>query len=143
VSLADMVSAFHERFGVATPDRSEPSLRMGLRLVCEEAFEVLAAAMPHRKTSLRAFEAEIQRWIAEETLVPDWPAMVDGIADASWVLEGLAQRLGIDMAPVYELVSAANMAKIPPLEPGGKIAKPPGWEPPDIAGEVGRQWADV
>jgi hypothetical protein len=66
--------------------------------------------------------------------------VADGIVDAIYVLIGAAITYGIDIRPVWQAVHAANMAK----EGGatredGKVQKPPGWQPPDIAGILAAQ----
>ena len=70
----------------------------------------------------------------------DLPNVADGIVDLIYVLIGAAATYGIDLRPVWDAVHAANMSK----EGGGtradgKILKPPGWEPPDVAGILARQ----
>jgi predicted HAD superfamily Cof-like phosphohydrolase len=46
-----------------------------------------------------------------------------------------ASNLGVDIRPFFEAVHMANMAKEGgPLRADGKVQKPPGWRPPDIAG---------
>ncbi|MBY6272936.1 MAG: hypothetical protein CW346_12075 [Bacillaceae bacterium] len=58
----------------------------------------------------------------------------DSLADLTYVVLGTAVALGIDLRPVFAEVHRTNMLK----EGGatredGKILKPPGWEPPQIA----------
>lgn len=58
----------------------------------------------------------------------------DALADLTYVVLGTAVTLGIDLRPVFAEVHRTNMAK----EGGatredGKILKPPGWKPPEIA----------
>lgn len=126
------------------PDRS---LRLGLRLVAEEFFEVLDAAflrtledgddddLDHaREMVLGAIDENL-------SLRVDLAALADGVIDSFYVLEGLLVRCGIDPAPLWEAVHAANMQKASgPTDPTtGKRLKPPGWTPPDIEGELKRQ----
>lgn len=60
--------------------------------------------------------------------------VADDIADSIYVLLGLAVAMGIDMRPVWAAVQRANMAKEGgPTREDGKILKPEGWVPPDIA----------
>jgi predicted HAD superfamily Cof-like phosphohydrolase len=103
----------------------------------------------HSPTQVRADRVKL-RWslIAEEAeeirraLTSDHlEGIADGIADLVYVTLGLAVECGIDIAPVWDLVHAANMQKVGgPVREDGKILKPEGWQPPDIAGEVMRQW---
>ncbi len=62
----------------------------------------------------------------------DLPEVADAIADLCYVLMGTALEFGIPLQAVWDRVQVANMAKCLPAEPGGKIAKPAGWEPPRI-----------
>lgn len=70
----------------------------------------------------------------------DLPEIADGIADAIYVLIGTAVAYGIDLPTVWNAVQEANMAKVGgPKRIDGKAIKPPGWQPPDIAGILERQ----
>ena len=64
----------------------------------------------------------------------------DGLADLIYVAIGAALEFGIPLDLVWAEVQRSNMAKID-KETGkvlyhmsGKVAKPEGWAPPDIAG---------
>jgi len=67
----------------------------------------------------------------------DLVAVADAAIDAIYVITGLLLRLGIPGAQVWQIVQAANMAKVDPItgqvlrRADGKIMKPPGWEPPE------------
>lgn len=65
----------------------------------------------------------------------DWPEIIDGAADALYVIFFLCEKIGIDIDPFYEAVHRANMKKFDgPIDPKtSKQLKPPGWEPPPIA----------
>lgn len=73
--------------------------------------------------------------------------MDDNVCLACLHLQHLAVRvtresriLGIDLGPVFEEVHRANMAKVGgPTRADGKILKPEGWTPPDVAGVLRRQ----
>jgi NTP pyrophosphatase (non-canonical NTP hydrolase)/uncharacterized membrane protein len=130
-----MVGEFHAKFGVKGGNLSNPrqpdwdTLLLGMALIREEHDELRDA---------------VDRG--------DLAGVADGIADSIYVLIGLAHRYGIDLVPIFAAVHAANMAKTPAtpelvaqLEakgvkvPIGKILKPDGWQPPDIAGLLRRQ----
>lgn len=70
----------------------------------------------------------------------DLPGVADAIADSIYVLVGTALEYGIPLDRVWDAVQAANMAKVDPLtgkvikRADGKVLKPEGWTPPDIAG---------
>ena len=89
--------------------------------------------------------------------------VADGLADLAYVTAGTAIEWGIPLVPVLDEVHASNMAKFPPclecdglglvilsseerycavcggrgrlrvLDENGKVKKPEGWEPPDVA----------
>lgn len=70
----------------------------------------------------------------------------DGYIDAIYFGLGGLVEMGIDPDPLFQLVQAANMAKVWPdgtvhKREDGKILKPPGWQAPDeqIAEEINRQ----
>ncbi len=59
------------------------------------------------------------------------------LADVVYVAYGTAYSLGIPLDLVLAEVHRANMRKIGPNGPilkDGKVQKPPGWQPPDVAG---------
>jgi predicted HAD superfamily Cof-like phosphohydrolase len=114
---------FHKKFGCAIGEKpSLPPAGAGVRslrmkLIGEE-FEELGEAHTAR----------------------DLPEIADALADIIYVAAGMAVTYGIDLRPVFDAVHASNMAK----EGGatradGKILKPPGWTPPDVAGLLRKQ----
>lgn len=122
-AVAD-VRAFHEATGTPALDRPAfPSFeRVDLRasLVEEEMAELEAA-------------------LIERSL----PAVADAIADLIYVLIGTALEFGISLDRVWAEVQRSNMAKVDPAtgkvrrREDGKVLKPEGWTPPDIAGALG------
>jgi predicted HAD superfamily Cof-like phosphohydrolase len=123
------VRDFARRFAVVTrrlpriPPDNEAQLR--LDLITEE-YDELATAIENR----------------------DIVKVADGIADLIYVLIGTAHSYGIPLEKVWKEVHQTNMAK----EGGstredGKILKPEGWVPPDIAylikREINLQFAHV
>lgn len=72
----------------------------------------------------------------------DLPETVDAIIDLCYVLIGALPALGVEADPIWDAVHAANMAKAGGgKNENGKIQKPEGWTPPDIAALL-RQQAD-
>ena len=66
--------------------------------------------------------------------------LVDALADLDYVVEGTRIEFGINGKPIADAVHAANMAKVGGgIRGDGKINKPEGWQPPDIAGELRKQ----
>ncbi len=114
------VKEFHEKFGLENHLGDLPSIRsaeLRKKLIEEECNETLKA-------------------IKNNDLVET----VDGLCDLIYVCLGAAVTFGIDLDPFFDLVHESNMKK----EDGstradGKLLKPEGWVPPDIAGELRRQ----
>lgn len=122
----------------------ERSLRLGLRLVAEEVFEILQAAFVIDSECFQTVDEcrdATMRIIDEARLDVDLPALADGVIDSKFVLEGLLIRCGINGKPLWDLVTKANLTKAAgPVDPvTGKKGKPPGFVPPDIEGELKRQ----
>lgn len=62
----------------------------------------------------------------------DEEKFLDALADTIYVALGTAYVCGYHFAEAWRRVHAANMAKVIP-ENGIKIAKPAGWQPPDLS----------
>jgi predicted HAD superfamily Cof-like phosphohydrolase len=64
----------------------------------------------------------------------------DALADIQYILLGAATDFGIDIGQIFDEVHESNMRKASaPRDAKGKIGKPPGWTPPDVAGCLERQ----
>lgn len=69
----------------------------------------------------------------------------DALVDAWYYSLDAAAKRGMNLGRVFELVHAANMAKRDPetrkfvKREDGKVVKPAGWAPPDVATEMERQ----
>lgn len=130
-------------FGGAT----EAEVRLGLRLVAEEFFELLDAAYGKCRLGIdsrieRAWQL-VQGVVADNDPAIDLPALVDATVDLDYVVEGLRVRLGVDGDPIWAAVHAANMAKSTgPIREDGKRTKPEGWTPPDVEGLLREQGWD-
>jgi hypothetical protein len=101
--IRDLVRAFHEAFqpeqGTGTdhphvPD--EASVRLRLRLVFEEAFELLKACT----AKTLHFEDEVMSFIQEARMVVDIVEVADALADLAYVIEGANLAYGIDSRSV-------------------------------------------
>lgn len=132
--LQGLVRDFHDKFGV--PVLHEPAVpvpeRIALRqrLIREEYDELLTAM------GVNQYGAQVQ-----DANLPD---VADAIGDLLYVVMGTALEFGIDMGPVIEEIHRSNMAKLGPdgkpiVDEHGKVRKPPGWAPPDIAAVLRRQ----
>jgi predicted HAD superfamily Cof-like phosphohydrolase len=69
----------------------------------------------------------------------DLVEVADGLADIIVIALGTALEYGIPLAEIFDEVMWSNMAKLGPdhrpiVLPSGKIGKPEGWKPPDVAG---------
>lgn len=110
------VAEFHAKFGCYTqPTPEHPPLDVRVlreRLMLEELGETTHAMHTN-----------------------DLIGVADGLADLIYVALGCALAYGIDLRPVWDEVQKTNMAKVGgPQRPDGKILKPEGWVPPDVAG---------
>jgi predicted HAD superfamily Cof-like phosphohydrolase len=133
VDSLSLVREFHERFGQAIAE--EPTVddqatnRLRIKLLAEELWE-LADALGVE------FVYEIGRagWSTRKT------DAIDALVDLEYVLMGAWLSLGFHRYrdAAMRAVHAANMAKLGPdgkpiLRSDGKIMKPQGWQPPNLA----------
>lgn len=116
--LAEFEAAFSDRTPPAFPklpsDRAFRNLRMDL--LTEEYDEYLKAEQ-----------------------VNDLVEVADALADMVYIIFGTAHHYGIPLDAVLAEVHRSNMAKVGPggvvsRRPDGKVLKPGGWTPPDVAG---------
>lgn len=141
--LRRQVSQFHQAFGVPVLDRpqvpSDERVRLRLRLVAEEFCELLSAAgCP--VASLR-IDHLLRESINQLEGAGDFNLVefADALGDLDYVIEGTRAEMGIDGGPIADAIHASNMAKVGGPVVNGKITKPQGWTPPDIAGELKKQ----
>ncbi len=123
---------------VDIPD-SERLLRA--RLVVEEALE-FAAAMGVRVTGIADNLHEHNAHTVQVEFNGDPLDVIeaaDALADLTYVTEGSAWTLGVPLHDVFREVHRSNMAKADPetgkpnVSVDGKVLKPEGWRPPDVA----------
>jgi predicted HAD superfamily Cof-like phosphohydrolase len=70
----------------------------------------------------------------------DLPEVADGLADLIYVAIRAALIWGIDLRPVWDEVHRVNMQKMGgATREDGKVTKPPGWMPPEIARVLAQQ----
>jgi predicted HAD superfamily Cof-like phosphohydrolase len=125
--------------------QTDGMMRMRLRLIAEEFFEILEASV--EVMQVRAHDAEyaeareaVFALINECRLRIDLPELVDGLGDLDYVVEGFRQTLGVNGLPVHNEIHRANMTKKRDnLRADGKIIKGPDFVPPDIAGVLVKQ----
>lgn len=139
-TLRQQVSEFHiamgqpiaESPGVPTDDR----VWLRLKLITEEYGELLEATGYYIDGDYCLGRICKDGRYAQV----DLSAVADALADLDYVIEGMRLEFGIDGKPIADAVHAANMRKTEgPVRKDGKRMKPPGWTPPDVAGELKRQ----
>ncbi len=90
-----------------------------------------------RDLRMRLLSEEVGEYFtAEETA--DMEEIADGLADMVYIICGTALTYGIPLEQVFDVVHRSNMAKLGPegkplVRSDGKVTKPEGWKPPDIA----------
>lgn len=150
-----MVSAFHLKFNQPIADSpcvpDDKVVRLRLRLITEEFFELLSSCvMPSLENThsvpggpLIAAWNDIEHAISHHEISVNLPEFVDALGDLDYVIEGTRLAFGVDGAPIAMEIQRANMSKEGGGERAdGKIQKPPGWTPPDIARELRLQGWD-
>jgi predicted HAD superfamily Cof-like phosphohydrolase len=125
-TVAEMVEEFHRTFGAYIADK--PALapvavkRSRVALLAEECGE-----------AIEAMET------AAITHDPSWlPSIARELADVVYIAYGAALNYGIPLDAVIAEVHRANMRKLdangrPIVNAAGKVLKPEGWQPPNIA----------
>lgn len=122
----EMVREFHEAFGhpvstIPSVHQVSPELAdLRLKLIYEEHIEELVPAV----------------------VAGDIIEIADALGDIVYVVAGMALVYGIDLDAVFAEIHRSNMAKLGPdgeviRRADGKVLKPEGWQPPDIAGVLG------
>lgn len=143
--IDEQVAEFHRVMGI--PDRGAPgvpddaTLRLRMRLVLEEAFELAEACLARAgRLQAESYKDRVLALVSREPLEPRLPEIADALADIDYVVAGTRLQLGIDGGPVADEVHRANMAKVGgPIDEHGKRQKPPGWTPPDVEGVLRAQ----
>lgn len=93
-----------------------------------------------RKKLIREEYDEVMEALEDEDLV----AAAAEMCDLFYVLAGTFVAAGVDFAPIFEAIHAANMRKLGgPQRDDGKQQKPADWEPADIASLIGEQMAQA
>jgi len=123
MSMFTDVKAFHRAFNQRIgkkpelPDTAERTLRM--RLLSEEMYEYTIAENEN-----------------------DLVEIADALADIIYIACGTAVSYGIPLDDIFEEVHSSNMAKLVDgkviYREDGKVKKPEGWMPPDIAGVLNK-----
>lgn len=118
-----MVKAFHSAFNL--PAASKPTL-------VEEQRSVLRQALLDEEVD------ELREAVANRNVVE----IADALADIVYIAYGTAIEHGINLDVVVAEVHHSNMKKLGPdgkpiYREDGKVIKPEGWQPPQIAKILG------
>jgi predicted HAD superfamily Cof-like phosphohydrolase len=113
----------------AKPELREAELRA--RLIAEEAAETVAGLVGDEKAA-EILTEQARFAHRPPRREPDIVEVVDGLCDLLYVVFGTAEAIGVELAPFFERVHAANMRKLnrPINEHGKRGWKPPGWADP-------------
>lgn len=141
------VADFHR--ACALPVASEPSVgtpeqrKLRFRLMIEEVLEWGRAANVYVwSESGDAIDGVGNLTIETGDGTPDLVAMTHELADVQYVTSGTAVELGLPLAAAFSEVHAANMRKVGPdgrvVMVNGKVCKPEGWVPADVAKVLGK-----
>jgi predicted HAD superfamily Cof-like phosphohydrolase len=137
-SIRDAVTHFHRVMDIPVLDHpqvpSDERVRLRLRLIAEEFFEVLWACGICLSETVDLAYLSVMKRIREDQINVDLPALADNLCDLDYVTEGARLEFGIRGAEVLAEVQRANLAKVGgPKRADGKVLKPEGWQAPDIA----------
>lgn len=137
------VRAFHDVMGIENRETlgipSPEVVRLRMRLIIEEAFEFVEACVceEDKRGTREVLEVFLEAISKSVELDPDLVEIADALADLDYVVAGTRLAYGIPRAPVADEVHRSNMTKAPGgkvyRDDHGKVSKPPGWTPPDIA----------
>lgn len=121
------VSRFHEKFEL-------PVANGEIRQLPQDLLDFRVRFL---KEELAEFVSAMPSW----TTPADHAKMFDALLDLVYVALGTAHLLGYPWEQGWNLVQAANMAKVRALRPEDSkrgsawdVVKPPGWTAPDIEG---------
>lgn len=144
----EMTREFHEAMGLAIADSPTPlepdALLRRLTLIGEEVGELVAALCGFNVAQTNIVSAHLVSSFAAYASAAR-PAsdlqIAKELVDVHVVVSGTAIEAGIPEDAVYEEVHRTNMAKVDgPRREDGKVLKPEGWLPPDIATILNRAW---
>lgn len=136
------VEEFHARLGVKPGSFDDAETRrLRARLMTEEFVEYLVGLLGSREAREMIVGFAPGAGANEQPSLVEW---MDGRCDMEFLLNGDEHVFGWDSTPYYQAVCDTNLAKAGgPRDERGKILKPPGWAPPDVAGmlaqSVGRR----
>ncbi len=145
-TVQQQVREFHEVYGqpiVETPSVPSPDrVRLRLKLIAEEFFELLAACEIWPGCRGVYASDEVTKAIDNDLGTVDLVEVADALADLAYVIEGANLEFGIDSAAVLAEVHSSNLSKLGPdgkpvYNDSGKVVKGPKYKAPDIAKVLG------
>lgn len=121
----------------------EGALRFTAAVIVEELMELLETHYSH-EGALEVVEEMLCATRARPLPVDPLAEQADALVDLAYFCGDAGARQGMKLDPVFSLVHTANMLKVGPAgkvirNDRGKVLKPEGWAPPDVAGEMQRQ----
>lgn len=118
----DDVNEFRKKFGLENSDK--PSAFMSDK---------------ERILYISLIEEEVNE-LVNALVMGDIVEIADGGIDSIYVILGALSRCGITAQPIWDEIQKTNMAKDGgSTRNDGKILKPEGWVPPDVAGLIQNQ----
>lgn len=126
------------------------SVEFLVKMAMDELLELLATTHTPAEAKMLLFtiiaDADERNKVPDDTAPTEVAAQqADAIVDGWYYGLNVAAKHGMNLSKVFELVHNANMAKRDPAthkfarREDGKITKPAGWTPPDVALEIARQ----
>lgn len=101
------------------------TIDMRTRIVGEEHTELLEALC-------KAADIAEAAYTPHATKLKNLVDLADAVADSVYVNVGTALAFGLPIERIFDIVTAANMAKKDgPVREDGKRLKPPGWQSPE------------
>jgi len=132
--ITDVVTAYSK--GYCNVPIIDHNIKLWQKLIDEEVVKELFVHIDGLRSGGATSKEEAKAYLTH---------ISDDIADAIYVLSGLANCIGVPLEHIYAAVHAANMNKRTKQENGdytivkradGKILKPEGWKPADIEGII-------
>ena len=111
----------------------------GFHQACDLPVLAKPQFVPERAALRAALLAEECQETVEALERGDMEKIADGLVDVIYVAIGTALEFGIPLERVWAEVHRSNMAKVDPVtgkvvkRVDGKVLKPEGWTPPDVA----------
>jgi predicted HAD superfamily Cof-like phosphohydrolase len=141
------VRSFHQACGLPVGDMAAPRLtheeaRFRARLILEEVAATLHALGLTRRQATVGLDVAMtkigpwpENWGQQDA---DMIELAHGLDHVAYVVEGTAVQAGLPSEEVWHEVQRSNMAKAGAATVDGKLQKPDGWTPPDVAGVLER-----